>query len=131
MKPSLVSLIFKSSNEQQPWILNLELLQHEIFCSLIVKNLTSLGVENKKRKVKNQINKKIAEFEVTKESTTMTDIGLMLDNMGIYEQALMESDPSCGGTGFELTTVQTLLTLYQKIIEYYSAVDNKLYIDIK
>lgn len=51
--------------------------------------------------------------------------------MGIYEQALMESDPSCGGTGFELTTVQTLLTLYQKIIEYYSAVDNKLYIDIK
>ena len=55
----------------------------------------------------------------------------MLDNMGIYEQALMESDPSSGGSGFELSTVQTLLTLYQKIIEYYSAVDNKLYIDIK
>jgi hypothetical protein len=34
-----------------------------------------LGVENKKRKVKNQIKKKIAEIEVTKESTTLTDIG--------------------------------------------------------
>lgn len=40
-------------------------------------------------------------------------------------------DPECGGPGFELSTVQTLFTLYQKIIEYYSALDNKLYVEIK
>ena len=43
----------------------------------------------------------------------------------------MEQDPAANGTGFELSTVQTLITLYQKIIEYYSAIDDKLYLDIK
>jgi hypothetical protein len=43
----------------------------------------------------------------------------------------MESDPSAGGPGFQLSAVQTLITLYQKIIEYYSAMDNKLYVQIK
>ena len=43
----------------------------------------------------------------------------------------MESDPTSGGAGFDLSTVQTLITLYQKAIEYYSAIENDLYIDIK
>lgn len=43
----------------------------------------------------------------------------------------MEQDPAANGYGFELSTVQTLLTLYQKVIEYYSAIDDKLYLDIK
>jgi hypothetical protein len=60
--------------------------QHEQFCNLVVGNLTSLGVENKKRRIKNQIKPKIAEIEVTKDSIKLMDIGQLLDNMQIYEQ---------------------------------------------
>jgi hypothetical protein len=63
-----VTLIFKATQEQQQWVLNLTMPQHESFCSLIVANLTSLGVENKKRRIKKQIKPKIAEIEVTKDS---------------------------------------------------------------
>ena len=86
--------------------------QHEICCGLIVSNLTNLGVENKKRRIKNEIKPKIAEIEVTKDSIKLMDISQLLENTQIYEQALMESDPSLGGHGFELSTVQTILTLY-------------------
>lgn len=74
-KPQLVSVIFKASAEQQEWVLNLTMPQHEQFCTLVVSNLTSLGVENKKRRIKNQIKPKIAEIEVTKDSIKLMDIG--------------------------------------------------------
>lgn len=62
-------------------MLNLTMPQHEQFSNLVVGNLTSLGVENKKRRIKNQIKIKIAEIEVTKDSTKLMDINQLLDNM--------------------------------------------------
>lgn len=104
-RPELVSVIFKATSEQQEWVLNLVMPQHEVFCTLIVTNLTNIGVENKKRRVKNPIKKKIAEVEVTKNSIKAMDIQQLLDNMQMYEQALLEMDPQCGGPGFELSSV--------------------------
>lgn len=75
MKPNLVSVIFKATTEQQEWVLNLDIQKHEMFCQLIVTNLTNIGVENKRRKVKKPIKKKIAEIEVTKNSVKKMDIG--------------------------------------------------------
>ena len=40
------------------------------------------------------------------------------------------SDPS-QGAGLTISTIQTLITLYQKAIEYYSAIDDNLYIDVR
>lgn len=111
-RPELVSVIFKATSDQQEWVLNLLMPQHESFCAMIVTNLTNIGVENKKRKIKNPVKKKIAEIEVTKSSVKAMDIGQLLDNMQMYEQAVVEMDPACGGKGFELSSVQTLLTLY-------------------
>ena len=36
-----------------------------------------------------------------------------------------------GAEGLTISTIQTLITLYQKAIEYYSAMDNDLYIDVR
>jgi hypothetical protein len=67
-KPELVSVIFKATSEQQEWVLNLNMPQHESYCQLVVTNLTNMGVENKKRRIKNPVKKKIAEIEVKKDS---------------------------------------------------------------
>lgn len=74
--------------------------KYDAFCGFIVSNLTNLGVENKRRQVKKEVKKKIAEIEVTKDSIKQMDIGQLLENMQLYEQALLEQDPECGGPGF-------------------------------
>jgi len=46
-----------------------------------------------------------------------------------YEQEVIMSET--GAEGLTISTIQTLITLYQKAIEYYSAMDNDLYIDVR
>ena len=85
-KPNLISVIFKPTPDGQDWVLNLVVEAHEAFNSTIVNNLTNYGVEHKKRRIKNQVKPKIAEIEVTKDSTKMMDISQMIDNMQVCEQ---------------------------------------------
>ena len=60
------------------------------------------------------------------------DIEELISNMQAYEQEVIMSEVEDGqGEGLTLSTVQTLITLYQKAIEYYSAMDNQLYIDVR
>lgn len=75
-----------------------------------------VGVE---KNTKNE--KKLRESEVTKDAIAQMDIEQILDHIHAYEGALIND--------LSLSTVQTLTTLYQKSIEYYSAFDDLLYND--
>ncbi len=73
-----------------------------------------VGVEKNTR---NQT--KIKESEVTKEAIAQMDIEQILEHIAVYEQAI--------NNDLNISTVQTLTTLYQKSIEYYSAFDDLMY----
>ena len=127
-----LSIIFKPMEERQPWVLNLVVPKYEECTKLIVGNLTSLGVNNKAVKVKSQHvdRPKIAHHEVTKEAIMQMDINEVVTNMQAYEEEVLMSE-SDAGSNLTLSTVQTLITLYQKAIEYYSAMDDNQYIDVR
>lgn len=61
------------------------------------------------------------------------DINELVANMQAYEQEVVMSEASDAsqGAGLTISTIQTLITLYQKAIEYYSAIDDNLYIDVR
>lgn len=63
--------------------------------------------------------RKLKESEVTKEAIASMDIEQILEHIAAYESAVHND--------LSLSTVQTLTTLYQKSIEYYSAFDDLLY----
>lgn len=74
--------------------------------------MLGVGVE---RVVRNQA--KIKESEVTKEAIAEMDIDKLQEHISDYEEEVANYDLS-------LSTVQTLTTLYQKAIEYFSALDH-------
>lgn len=51
------------------------------------------------------------------------NINLILKNIETYEAAIAEGELS-------ISTIQTLTTLYQKGIEYFSALDNVMFSDL-
>ena len=57
------------------------------------------------------------------------DIQQIIENMHIYEEEIARQESAEKGS-ISLSTVQTLVTLYQKAIEYYSAFDDNLYNDV-
>ena len=75
-----------------------------------------VGVE---KNTKNE--KRLNESEVTKDAIALMDVDTILEHIAAYESALIND--------LSLSTVQTLTTLYQKAIEYYSAFDDLLYND--
>jgi hypothetical protein len=77
-----------------------------------------VGVEKNTRS-----HSKIKESEVTKEAIAQMDIEYILEHIAVYENAINNEDD------LNLSTVQTLTTLYQKVIEYYSAFDDLMYND--
>lgn len=111
--------------------MNLLITKHDEFTQTVVRNLSSLGINNKAAKVKgSQVDKpKIALHEVTSQAIMEMDIKELVDNMETYEEAVILSEHT--GDSLTISTVQTLITLYQKAIEYYSAMDNNLYEDVK
>ena len=76
-----------------------------------------VGVE---KNIKNQ--SKIKESEVTKEAIQSMDIEQIQEHILVYEEAL--------NSELSLSTIQTLITLYQKAIEYYSAFDDMMFNNI-
>ena len=89
-------------------------------------------MNNKTEKVKSQhVNRpKISLHEVTKESIMEMDINELVANMQAYEQEVVMSENE-NSQGLTISTIQTLITLYQKSIEYYSAIDDERYIDVR
>lgn len=117
-RPELVSFIWRHVEGKQPWVLNLLIKNHEQCIGLLVTNMQNMGVGIEKN-VKNQA--KIKESEVTKEAIAQMDIEQILEHIAVYESAL--------NTDLSLSTVQTLTTLYQKAIEYYSAFNDLMFND--
>ena len=85
----------------------------------LVLNMQNMGVGVEKN-TKNQT--KIKESEVTKEAIAEMDIQQILEHISVYEESL--------NTDLSLSTIQTLMALYPKAIEYYSALDDSMYNDI-
>ena len=75
-----------------------------------------VGVE---KNTKNET--KLKESDVTMAGIASMDIEQILEHISAYESAI--------NNDLSLSTVQTLTTLYQKAIEYYSALDDLLYND--
>ncbi len=66
---------------------------------------------------------------MTKESITEMNIEELEANMQAYEEEVLLAETS--KEGLTITSVQTLITLYQKAIEYYSAMDDQSYIEVR
>lgn len=82
--------------------------------------MKEMGVAYQKNVKKNH---KISESEVTKTSIAKMDIELILQHVDHYEKAVAAGD-------LNITTIQTLTTLYQKGIEYFSALDDIMFSDL-
>lgn len=65
---------------------------------------------------------------MTQEAVLDMNIDELMDNLNLYEQ---EVALGISGENLEISKIQTLTTLYQKAIEYYSAFDDRQYIDVK
>ena len=59
------------------------------------------------------------------------DINELVVNMKAYEAEVLIGQSSELQSNLTISTVQTLITLYQKAIVYNSAMDNELYIDVR
>ena len=82
--------------------------------------MKEMGVSHKKNVNKQQ---KISEADVQKGSIAKMDIELILSNITTYESAIDAGN-------LDISTVQTLSTLYQKGIEYFSAFDDTMFADL-
>ena len=93
----------------------MNLSEHESFTKQVVLNLTVMGVESKRRKF---VDSKISEHEVApKKIFKQFDINSLLNDIEAYELKVITSKED----EVELSTVQTLMKLYQSAVEFYSA----------
>lgn len=117
-RPQYLTMLWKAESDgsTKPWTLNLAITdgRHEECVNYIVTQMSNMGVGIEKVR-KNQT--KIKESDVTKESIAQMDIEQLQEHILDYEDEVASYDLS-------LSTIQTLTTLYQKAIEYYSALDN-------
>ncbi|TNV81344.1 hypothetical protein FGO68_gene13949 [Halteria grandinella] len=108
-------LTLQWSDNAKPWIMHIFITEgrEEQFVGHLVTQMANLGVGVEKVR-KNQT--KIKESDVTKEAIAQMDIEQLQEHILDYEDEIASYDLS-------LSTIQTLTTLYQKAIEYYSALD--------
>lgn len=79
--------------------------------------MKEMGVQYQKNIKKNAV---IRESDVSKEAIARMDIKLILKHIEDYEKSIEEGNKTA-------KTIQTLVTLYQKGIEYYSAVEDSMF----
>lgn len=115
VRPEMVTMVWNNPGTGKPWMLNLLFFTTpEPFLALLVSTMTTLGVGVEKT---SKTQSKINESDVTKEAIQQMDIEQILEHIEDYEEEVQDNDLS-------LSSIQTLITLYQKAIEYYSALDN-------
>ena len=115
-----MTFVWRHIDGKQPWVLNLLIPNglHEECIATIINNMQNMGVGVEKN-TKNET--KLKESDVTMAGIASMDIEQILEHISAYESAI--------NNDLSLSTVQTLTTLYQKAIEYYSALDDLLYND--
>lgn len=98
------------------WILKLWIPNAVECVNLIVKYLKNLGIAADKKYEKKR---KILESEVSKKAFQKTDVQSLLDEIEQLEDQM--------GDEMSYKVVKKMMDLYQKAIEYYSAIESSRY----
>ncbi len=113
-----VTFQWRKVDHRDPWILNLIMQNANECVNLISKNLKRLGmIVNKNYEKK----RKILESEVTEKAMKELKINTLLERISQYE-AVLEKEQS-------QQVVQSLIMLYNKAIEYYSALNDERHLE--
>ena len=72
----------------------------------------------------------LTELEVSQKGVESCESDVLVQNMQVYEQELVIQESTGDSSNIELSTIQTLIKLYQQAIEYYSASDDPLYKEV-
>lgn len=121
--PDLVTFVWKKlENQKDQWSLKVEVKKAENLISLIVKYLKSLEISSHKRYEKQR---KILESEVNAKALKKTDVSVLLKEISDAELEIKSHATSKLKIYPLETKAKNLMELYQKAIEYYSALDNK------
>ena len=102
--------------KEKEWILKFQNATEVINC--VISKMGNLGVKSERRQFNH---KKILAKEVTEEAIRSFNISQVLDLIAVYESAIVQD--------ITLENIQNLMALYQKAIEYYSAMDTKRFTD--
>lgn len=84
-RPDIVSFCWRHMEGKQPWVLTLQIQNHQACISHIVDKMNELGVGVEKNVKKQAV---IKENEVNKDAMSHTDINTILDNIAAYEEAI-------------------------------------------
>ena len=109
-------LTWKDQHRSEGLTQIIALEQANKFCELIIKNMKSFGVKISKNIIKQP---DLTLDEVTVKAYEQIDIMDLLENITILESRLPEE--------FTIDIVNTLTMLYQKAVEYYSALNDPAY----
>mmetsp|Transcript_15181 Transcript_15181/g.19226 ORF Transcript_15181/g.19226 Transcript_15181/m.19226 type:complete len:118 (+) Transcript_15181:752-1105(+) len=108
-------MYWRRVQNRKPWVLNVLMNQNSNDCiQMIEKNLRREGVTINKEFEKKRM---ILESEVTKSAIKQMDINSVEKTIDMFERK-MESQVTH-------TTAQHLIALYNKAVEYYSALDDE------
>lgn len=117
--PEHVTFVWrKLENQKEQWVLKVEIQNYVEWINLIVKYLKMLEVGVQKKYEKKR---KILASEVNEKALKKTDVNVLLKQIADAEHAV--------DTQVTNRSVKHLMELYQKAIEYYSALDNKCFED--
>lgn len=111
-------LTWKDAHKSEGLTQIVALEQASKFCELIIRNMKSFGVKISKNIIKQP---DLTLDDVTVKAYDQIDIMDLLENITILESRLPEE--------FTIDIVNTLMMLYQKAVEYYSALNDPMYDD--
>lgn len=110
-----ITMYWRRVQNRKPWVLNVLMNQNSNDCiSMIVKNLKRDGVTIQKEYEKKRM---ILESEVTKSAIKQMDITSVEKTIEQQERKMNEQVTHA--------TAQHLIALYNKAVEYYSALDDE------
>jgi len=139
--PDQVTISWRKVDYKEPWILSLAMPNVAEECvTLIIGHLTKQGLTIDKRYDKR---KKLSESEVTAQGVKQqqSQIEKLLKTIYQYEQVVetaksaldggaeVNYDEDDGAPQLSPATVQHLISLYNKAIEYYSALNDERHIE--
>ena len=114
-----ITMYWRRVQNRKPWVLNVLMNQNSNDCiSMIVKNLKREGITIKKEYEKKRM---ILESEVTKNAIKNMKIDSVLLTIEQFEKKMEEQ--------VNQATAQHLIALYNKAVEYYSALDDERHLE--
>ncbi len=114
------------ADSDSAWEQSLEILEEDphVLATMLVRRLELLGAKvtgKKGKSVPISTKGRLNEDDVTVKSVASLDINEINEDIALYESAITSGEIS-------VSAVQTLALLYQKAIEYYSALGNPVHV---